>query len=423
MKTLKEIFSRRTSLWIALELILVTIICWWTFAPILERVYCYSLPFGYDIDRIVRMEVASTLSRTERMSRKEEICAEEEILLKKILEIEDVEAAFRSVYSAPGFFEDYNTFCRIQDSIWIRFPTTYFQQESPIFKTYGIQSLTPAVPTDELTNDCEEDKTVIISRSLAMAYFGTTDVAGQNIIIHNFGRDDMDTIYHIRAVVEDVRHYWKDTSRASNYICSTKGQSMTNMPIIVRLRNDVSLEKFRERCNYELQQSLTTKHCYIRKIESVREDNDFRTGRFEGRLMHRNVLIAAFFAINLSLGVFGSLVMYTRQRKEEAGVRRAFGATKWSVFWDFIREAWVLTTVSVFIGCTIYFQYQISGDFYETDTRVYHMEQLWFDSIETHFPVVSLCVYLFILCTVLLGTAIPAWRICRSEITDSLREE
>ena len=423
MKILKEIFSRRTSLWLALELILVTIICWWTFDPVLKRIYLYNLPFGYDIDRVVRMEVASTLNKSERLERKEGISTEEEMLLRKVQDLDDVEVAFRSVYSAPGFYEDYNTFCRVQDSIWMRFPTTYFQRESPIFKTYGIQSLTLGVPTDELTNDCEEDKTVIISRSLAMAYFGTTDVAGQNIKIYNFGRDDMDTIYHIRAVVEDVRHYWLDRNQTSNYICSIKGQSMTNMPIVVRLREGVSPEQFREKCEHEWQQSLTTDHCYIRKIESVREDNDFRTGRFDGRLMHRNVLIAAFFAINLALGVFGTLIMYTRQRKEEAGVRRAFGATKWSVFWGFIREAWVLTTVSVLIGCAIYFQYHISGDFYSREGYLNPIFHYWFDSIETNFPIVSLCVYLFILCTVLIGTAIPAWRICRSEITDSLREE
>ena len=47
----------------------------------------------------------------------------------------------------------------------------------------------------------------------------------------------------------------------------------------------------------------------------------------------------------------------------------------------------------------------------------------WYESIETHFPIVSLCVYLYILVIVLLGTVIPAWRICRSEITESLREE
>jgi hypothetical protein len=407
--------------WLALELILVTIICWWTFDPMMEKIYVNHQPFGYDADRIVRMEVASVLNRTERMDRKEEISAEEEILLKKVQEIEDVEVAFRSVYSAPGF-DLGQSFLNTGDSTWIRFPTIYFQRESPIFRAYNIPSLTPTVPLSELTNDCEEDKSIILSRTLALAAFGKTDVAGRTIELYNVGLDETRK-YHIRAVVEDVRSYEGDKDHTNCYICSTRRRPMTNMPVIVRLRDGVSVQQFREKCEYELRKNLTTEHCYIRKIESVRERQDFLSGRCDGRLMHRNVLMAAFFAINLALGVFGTILMYTRQRREEAGIKRAFGATRRSVFWGFIREAWVLTTVSVLIGCAIYFQYQISGDSYEKDLYDNPVVHYWFDSIETHFPIVSLCVYLFVLCTVLIGTAIPAWRICRSEITESLRED
>lgn len=408
-------------LWLSLELILVTIICWWTFAPVLEKAYIYNLPYGYDPDRMVRMEVASTLNRTERMNRKEELYHEEEMLLRKIQEIEEVEVAFRSVYSAPGFDSDISYF-KTGDSTLTRFPTVYFQRESQIFNTYGIQSLTPELPTNELTNDCVDDKTIILSRTLAMVAFGKTDVAGRKIKLYSSWMEEIRE-YYIRAVVEDVRQGKWDQYHTNCYICSTLGQSLSNMPIIVRLHKGVSVEQFREKCEHELRHSLMTEHCYIRKLQTVREYNDFMMGRSNGRLMGRNILIAAFFAINLSFGVFGTLLMYMRQRKEEAGIRRAFGATKWSVFWGFMREAWLLTTVSVLIGCIIYFQYQISGDFYEKgiydNPAVHH----WFDSIETHFPIVSLCVYLFILCTVLIGTAIPAWHICRSEITESLREE
>ena len=421
MKALKNIFSRSTSLWLSLELILVTVICWWTFAPVLENLYLWYLPYGYDADRIVRMEVASTLNSTERMNSQDEICTEEEMLLRKVQEIDDVEVAFRTVYTAPGF-SSHLLHCKIGDSTWIRFPTIYFQRESPLFKAYGIQSLTPEVPTDELTNDCEEDKTIILSRTFAMAAFGTTDVAGRMISLYYVQRDEF-IEYRIRAVVEDVRQGGMYDDNTIGYVCSTQGQTLTSRPVIVRLRKGVSVEQFREKCEHELLRTLMTEHCYIRKIETVREQNSFNMGRSKGRLMGRNMLLAAFFATNLAFGVFGTLLMYMRQRREEAGVRRAFGATRWDIFWDFICEAWLLTTFSVVVGCIIYFQYQSSGDFYEKgiyDNPVVHH---WYESIETHFPIVSLCVYLYILVIVLLGTVIPAWRICRSEITESLKEE
>lgn len=92
-------------------------------------------------------------------------------------------------------------------------------------------------------------------------------------------------------------------------------------------------------------------------------------------------------------------------------------------FWGFIREAWLLTTVSVVIGCAIYFQFATAHGLYDGFTSRNPAVHLWFDDFGTHFLVVSAVVYIIILCTVLVGTAIPAWRICRSEITDALKEE
>ena len=105
------------------------------------------------------------------------------------------------------------------------------------------------------------------------------------------------------------------------------------------------------------------------------------------------------------------------------GVRRAFGATRWSIFWGFIREAWLLTTVSVLLGCIIYFQFAVSRGLYDNFSSPDSAIHLWFDDFGTHFLVVSAVVYLIILCNVLIGTAIPAWRISCSTITDSIREE
>ena len=65
MKQLKEIFGRKTSVWLALELILVTLACWWAFDPVIVTTYVTHLPLGYDADRLVQMEVASTLPSTE----------------------------------------------------------------------------------------------------------------------------------------------------------------------------------------------------------------------------------------------------------------------------------------------------------------------------------------------------------------------
>lgn len=426
MKQLKEIFRRSTSRWLALELILVTFILWWAFDPVIVTNYVTHLPLGYDVDRMVKLDVAIL---TEGIA-VNELSDEEERLLQKMQEMDEVELAYRAhnnpmgynTITMPGFF-----FNDKGDSIQTQ--RYGFIQDSKMFEVYGIHSLTPSVPDSELTHDCEWEKTVLFTRSLAMGLFGTIDVAGRNVLGTKYGWDEATQkagwhkeFFHIRAVVEDVRYQTYDRDYATLFYCSSGVNS--GIPIILRLREGVNAERFVQEHQKEILNEIETEHCYIRNIQTASEAKDKQLGSINlGRLTRRNLLIAAFFATNMAFGVLGTLLMYMQQRREEAGVRRAFGAKRWSIFWGFIREAWLLTTICVIIGCIIYFQFATAKGLYDNFTGQNPAVRLWFDDFGTHFMVVSLIVYLIILCAVLIGTVIPAWRICRSEITESLREE
>ena len=426
MKQIKEIFRRSTSRWLALELILVTFTLWWAFDPVIVTNYVTHLPLGYDVDRMVKLDVAIL---TEGIA-VNELSDEEERLLQKMQEMDEVELAYRAhnnpmgynTITMPGFF-----FNDKGDSIQTQ--RYGFIQDSKMFEVYGIHSLTPSVPDSELTHDCEWEKTVLFTRSLAMGLFGTIDVAGRNVLGTKYGWDEATQkagwhkeFFHIRAVVEDVRYQTYDRDYATLFYCSSGVNS--GIPIILRLREGVNAERCVQEHQKEILNEMVTEHCYIRSIQTASEAKDKQYGSIVlGRLTRRNLLIAAFFATNMAFGVLGTLLMYMQQRREEAGVRRAFGATRWSIFWGFIREAWLLTTFCVIIGCIIYFQFASAKGLYDNFTGQNPAVRLWFDDFGTHFMVVSLIVYLIILCAVLIGTVIPAWRICRSEITESLREE
>ena len=89
-------------------------------------------------------------------------------------------------------------------------------------------------------------------------------------------------------------------------------------------------------------------------------------------------------------------------------------------------EGIVLTTISMFITCVLYLNYVKMG-FGELCISTHQPgtqpDPTWVADKPLHFLIVSAIVYLIILCTVLIGTAIPAWRICRSEITNALKDE
>jgi len=432
MKQLKDIFGRKTSIWLSLSIILVTIALWWAFDPLIVNTYVMRLPVGYDLDRIVKLEVASSVVVREIGS--DNIVptddwfhdSEEQQMLSRVQELPEVEQAYRATSSPLGFGMVGSNSWFYQDADSVLGWKFGFRPDSRMFEVYGMRSLTPDVPTSELTHDCNQDESIILTRSFALAVFGTIDVAGRLLRSQkqDYSSDKItwvDTWYRVRAVVEDVRYAPYDRDMNIVFTCTSGDGDCA--PIVLRLREDCDARRFISEREGELQHDLITEHRYIRSAVSARDafDLSIRQTRL-GRQMRHGLLIATFFAINLAFGVFGTLLMYTRQRREEAGIRRAFGATKWSVFCGIIREVWLLTTISVTVGCAIYFQFASAHGLYELQGHNPSVH-LWFDDFGTHFLLVSAVVYLIILCTVLIGTAIPAWRICRSEITNALKDE
>ena len=324
MKQIKEIFRRSTSRWLALELILVTFTLWWAFDPVIVTNYVTHLPLGYDVDRMVKLDVAIL---TEGIA-VNELSNEEERLLQKVQEIDEVELAYRAhnnpmgynTITMPGFF-----FNDKGDSIQTQ--RYGFIQDSKMFEVYGIHSLTPSVPDNELTHDCEWEKTVIFTHSLAIGLFGTIDVAGRNVLGMKYGWDEASRTmgwhkeyFHIRAVVEDVRYQTYDRNYATLFYCTSGVDS--GIPIILRLREGVNTERFVQEHQKEILNEMETEHCYIRSIQTASEAKDKQYGSIVlERLTRRNLLIAAFFATNMAFGVLGTLLMYMQQRREEAGVR------------------------------------------------------------------------------------------------------
>jgi hypothetical protein len=416
----------RGAIWLILELILVTMACWWAFDPVIVSTYTKYLPLGFDAERIVKVDVGNPFNYEDEWNYSIEINNETEILCKKIQEMDEVEfASLGDDYNQLGFVTRYQeAFYNGNDSLYAC--KLSFSKDSKIFQIMGVESLTPSVPTNELTSGCEPEECVIITRSMAMALYGTIDVAGRTIkgrmYIWNDKKRKTEYVikpFRIHAVVEDVRSDLESEDYCIAFVC---GWGSSYNPIIVRLRDGVNAERFIEQYKREMQHSLKTEHCYIRNMQSsIQYIKEKYESGWTGRRAHRNLLIAAFFACNLTFGVIGTLLMYTRQRKEEAGVKMAFGATRLSIFLGFLREAWLITTFSVLIGCIFYFQLAYASGLYVRPV-CYQGNHYWFDSFGTHFLVVSLCVYLIILCFVLLGTIIPAWRISRSKITEALKE-
>ena len=426
--------------WLFLELVIITVVAWAVFEPAIVNLYYRSLPLGYDNDQLLYAETAvngECLSDADDNPKDPYdmtpyYMTEErrDQILRQLMTVEGVESAylFDQSYGSMGYSQAaFNNCCAGGDTLLLA--NVMLTTDSHFFETYGLKPLPGNPSAEELSHIKTVDKQVVLTRSGAIALFGTEDVVGRHFTIC------YEPAYEVKVVgvVEDFRMSVPTTIRSM--IITTKELQTTSCQYVIRLKKGVNVSRFVEEYGNDLIRSGRTDFNRISNLMTFDEylqQLELDDGRTQE--VNRSLALALFFLINLMLAVIGTVWLHAKRRTEECGVRRAFGATRWRVFFDFLWRNALLATAAVIIGCIIYLNYAHSGiqeydggEYYETlytiQGAMLSTDKIWVDYFWPHFFVVSAVVYIIILCTVLIGTAIPAVKIIGSKITNALRDE
>ena len=433
--------------WLFLELVIITVVAWAVFEPAVVNLYYRSLPLGYDSDQLLYAEttVVSNLEvdedgtspdlefREDGTPRDSYEITEErrQQMLRQLSDVEGVASVYLygDDYGSVGFTNQAYAVCKYEGD------TTYvanvnFVPDSHFFETYGLRPLPGSPSVEQLSRIQGGEHQVVLTRSGAIALFGTTDVVGRKFTIIYQEPIDVTVV----GVVEDFRKSVSNTLRS--LIITVYELQHTECKYVIRLKDGIDARRFVEEHGQELIRSGKTGFNRISRLTTFDEhlrQMELDDGRTQE--VNRSLALAFFFLVNLMLAVIGTVWLHAKRRTEECGVRRAFGATRRRVLFGFLWRNALLATVAAVIGCIIYLNYAHSGlqvyngqDYYETLYSVSGMMDLpadktWVDYFWPHFLVVSAVVYLIILCTVLIGTAIPALKITRTRITNALRDE
>ena len=447
-KILNNIWSQRTNnVWLFLELILVCFVAWTQLDPIIVKLYYRSLPSGIDGDRMVVANILSTrpydiadnsMTQEERdnqyWKREAEYGEEANVIKLQLLAIDGVEQASiadpvmgiyarTDLFSSPGGFSNMLRYAWQNDTVLVN--DICYAKDEHFFETYGIQPIAGCKTSKELS---DIDQGWIVSQSLAEYYFGSPEAA-INKELHAAFFADGDWHQPIVAVVNDVHVSEKDYNTWAVY--SNNGTIRTGGSqnlIVLRLKPGINPRRFAEEQNYHAWNYASDNYA----VASFTAYDDIGSSRNQFATpslsydFNLQIATAVFFLINLCLGVIGTFWMQTKRRTEESGIMRAFGATKRRIMSMFLAEGWVLATVSMFIACVLYLNYVKMG-FGELCISTHQPgtqpDPTWVADKPLHFLIVSAIVYLIILCTVLIGTAIPAVKIIGAKITNALRDE
>ncbi len=415
-----------------LELIIITLVACVVLDPAIVNLYYRYLPMGYDTDRLLYAE-ASVGAYGEDVGDPYKATEERRVQLMRQLEVTE---GVKSIYAYDNWFSSignsnpsYNQVLFEQDTVYLT--NVNFIPDSHFFETYGIRPLPGSPSAEELSKLKDMSRQAVLTRSAALGLFGATDVTGRHFqILYSNEPCDMT----VAGVVEDVR-MGVATSLRSLLIMPDHLET-TRVNIIVRLKDGVNPRRFIEEHGREFIANGKTDFCRISRLLTFRDhlqQTELDAGRPQE--VNRSLALALFFLLNLILAVVGTVWLHAKRRTEECGVRRAFGATRRRLLLGFLGRGALMATAAVVIGCIIFLNYAYSGlqtdvdgsDYFDTMYCTYYCstpsDRTWVEAFWPHFLVVSSCVYLIILLTVLIGTAIPAWRITRTNINEALKDE
>lgn len=425
---LKNLWSRRRrNGWLLAELILVAILSWYIFDPVMVVTYERHLPLGYDADRLCMVSVGMLPQEAPGY---EPQAADSASLMQTYLNLVDRARQHPDVEQAtpvlsfvyPGAMGNgTSSFIAEGDSVAHTALFIEFLPHTHFFETYGFQSGKGSMSAAQLS-DLDNGDYYIMTEDLLEGMFRTHIYRNQRCWKVN----GTDTCYTaVKGTVKSCK-YLSDKRPVPIVFMPLQNpdirSSLDNMRIVVRLKEGVRMERFLHDFRSWMLRQLRIENLYARELQSYDEINAAREFSDSTVLYRRSLSIALFFLVNLCLGVIGTFWMQTRTRREEVGVMLSYGATPHRIRLLLLGEGTALTTLATFIGCFIYLQYAFSEGL-NMGNSLAEVVIDWIDNFGLHFFFVSLMVYVILLLVVWIGIYIPARRISSISPTEALRDE
>ena len=420
---------RRRNGWLLAELILVSVISWAIFDPVIVSLHDRNLPLGYDADRMAIISFgelppeapgydAAAWDSAGRMRTLESI-------MLRVRQHSDVALATPLIGAGfPGGNGSVSTALSLPkdtlDTMWNMLEYVAGQQ---FFETFAFRP-SQGRTLQELSGYLCSERGYIMTEDLLQVGWGDTDPRGKFLPFISYG----DTNYvEVPGAIGPIKKRLDEKPRPflirSMDPAQIFGAVSSRMQVALRLKDGVSMTRFLHDFQPWMLEHLKAGNLYANKVQCYRtmlEDQAYATNT---ALFRRSLALSVFFLVNLCLGVAGTFWVQTRTRREEVGVHLSFGATPRRIRAMLLLEGAVLVTLAVAVGCLIYWNYAMVDGLAAGSTTERYVGLYWTDNFSVHFAVISLVVYAVLLAVTLFGVWMPARRISRIPPTEALRDE
>ena len=363
---LKTLWARRRrNGWLLAELILVAVLSWIIFDPVIVVTYDRHLPLGYDADRLCMVSVGMLQPQapgydaqaTDSASLMQAYMS----IVERARQHPDVEQAAPILsFAYPGSQGSSTSgLTAAGDSLRLDLMFIEFLPHTHFFETYGFRTGQGSMTPEQLSDYAYNEANVVLTEDALEGLFHTRVFNRQRC----WEAGEEDTLYvPVVGTVGTFKYAnnWHPIPVAFTPVLHPDILSnLDDMHVVIRLKEGVSTDRFLHDFKPWMVRQMRAGNLYARDLQSYGAINKAR--EFDSTsLYRRNLSIALFFLVNLCLGVIGSFWLQTRTRREEVGVMLSYGATPRRIRLQLLGEGVVLTTVATLVGCFLYLQYGLS---------------------------------------------------------------
>lgn len=331
----------RSNLWLALELLVVSVVMWYVVDFLYTCAATYLEPRGFDIEHCYLIELGELTPKSPDYvpdKTKEETHADISELLERLRRRPEVEAVSLSQNSYP-----YNGSNSTGD---VRYDTlrspewTIRRMVTPdfvrVFRYRGTRGETP----EQLAEMLERNE-FLASDNLYNRRYGVrmTDLVGKPFQL--FG--DTTRSYKLGAALQVVRY--SDFEQARNSYCFLFKQSFyyVGLELCVRVREGQDHD-FIANLKKDSESQFRIGNLFISEIRSFKDiRRNFQQARTN--VVRDYVMGMGFLLLNIFLGLLGTFWFRTQQRRSEIALHKAHGATDRAVFCRLLTEGLLLLAV------------------------------------------------------------------------------
>lgn len=416
----KKLFTQirnewRSNLWLALELLVVSVVMWYIIDMLYCRVATYMEPRGFDTEHCYLIDMGvltdkspdyTPYSDTHKQS------DEVREMVERLRHRPEVEAVSLSLSAYP--YNGSNSTAKVEyDTLrapyWTirRIATPDFVR---VFRYRGTRGETP-----EQLAEILERGDFLASENLFSKYgMSMTSLIGKKEF---YILGDTTQTYCLGAVLQNVRYDDFMSARSSysmminmNYF--DDGWWNADRELCVRVRADRD-QNFMENLKADSEKQFRIGNLYISDIKSFKDiRRSFQQG--ETSQMRNLVVGMGFLLLNIFLGLLGTFWFRTQQRRGEIALHKAMGATDGAVFGRLMSEGIFLLLIVTVLAVII-------------DIVLAHFElNSWRNGTTLEWPRLAFCVastFILIAAMIGVGIGIPARRAMKVQPAEALHDE